>query len=79
MYRQGDERPSTTDILERKVESLDRQIVRWKPTNAWDAANQRPLRYMKKRRTELRKALDRKANKDKELRRNHDKDTIGTT
>lgn len=54
------------EFLEDCIGRNDKQIERWKPATAWDAANQRPLRYMKKRRTEIMKAADRAKNREKE-------------
>jgi hypothetical protein len=63
----GDERHATPEILEKRVESWDQSIANWQPESRWDAANQRSLRWLKKRRTRARKATERVANKEKEL------------
>jgi hypothetical protein len=65
----GDQREATVELLERKLDNLDRMIAEWEPTNAWDAANKRPLKYMKRQRGWMQKAVDRLANKEKKPER----------
>jgi hypothetical protein len=63
----GDDRPGTPEILEQRVESWDQSIATWKPLTQWDAANQRSLRWLQKRRAKARRAAERLANTRKEL------------
>ncbi len=63
----GDDRKVTLEILEGRLAAWDRRIADWKPTNAWDAANQRPLKHFKKQRASVLKAIDRLEIKNREI------------
>lgn len=70
----GDDRKATVEILENHLTVLDNRIARWKPPTAWEAANQRMLKYHKKNRTATLKAMarleEREKDRVKEERRN---------
>ena len=70
----GDEKSVTKEMLEKRIEYWDDTIANWQPENAWDAANQRPLKWYKKYRTAARKALDRQEVKERELGRQKERE-----
>jgi hypothetical protein len=74
-----DERKATPEILECHLAKWDRRIANWKPTNAWDAANQRPLKYYKKHRSKILKAIDRLTVKQRELERQAERNLKGVS
>ena len=55
----------TEEFLERQVNYFGRLIERWHPQTAWDAANERALKYHKKTRNRWEKALERYKNEEK--------------
>ena len=66
----GDDRKGTPEILQERVDSVDKSIDTWQPDTAWESANQRSLRRLKTRRVKKEKALKRIANKEKETMMN---------
>ncbi len=58
-----------TQSPEETVENLDRRIERWEPPTAWEAANQRELKYLKRARTNLEKNIKVKDNARKRQER----------
>lgn len=56
----------SVQVLEDHLAKWDRRIEKWKPATAWDAANQRSLRYYKRCRAATKKALARWEQREKD-------------